>query len=301
MAIDNKTLKSKVAETFSNSVDPRPKAPDRPVPKASGRTVGVTRGRNYGQIELSRIITDPNQPRTEFDAEEIRRLAESLKSETGQIQAILVRWLPEYSKYMVVTGERRFRAAQLADLPAIECKIAGDDIDEQELRKTQIVENLLREDLKPLEEANSIQAFKESNALTGKQTAVALGISESRVSRALKLLTLPKDIQQQVERGTVSRTVAYEISKLDNQKIQQQLATEAAGGNLSKRIVGKAVRKRKGRPARQSLTKTLKFQCRHEIEIQIKVPAGHNYHHVREAVDDLIEDVDTRLSSNVGI
>ncbi len=301
MAIKNKTLRGKVADTFSMSVEPKRKVNAVLAKPENAKTVGVTRGRNYATIELAQIMADPEQPRTKFDSGQIERLAKSLNSETGQIQAIVVRWLPEHSKYMVVTGERRFRAAQHAKLPTLECKISGEDIDERELRKTQLVENLLREDLKPLEEAHAINAYKDSNSLTGKQAAEALGISESRVSRALKLLTLPKEVQQQIEEGAVSRTVAYEISKLGNDEVQTRLATTASETGLSKRTISKAVSRRKGKAKRVALSKTLKFSCRHGIEISIKVPIERNYSHVREAVDDLAEDVDTRLNSNVGL
>ena len=301
MAIKNKTLMGKVADTFSMSVEPKGKATTSLSKPQNAKTVGVTRGRNYATIELSQIMADPEQPRTEFDSNEIERLAASLNSETGQIQAIVVRWLPEHSKYMVVTGERRFRAAQHAKLSTLECKIAGEGVAEQDLRKTQLVENLLREDLKPLEEAHAIKAYKDSNSLTGKQAAKALGISESRVSRSLKLLTLPKEVQQQIEDGAVSRTVAYEISKLNNNDVQQRLASTASETGLTKRTVSKAVKQRKGKAKTVALSKALKFSCRHGIEISIKVPIERNYNHVREAIDDLVEDVDARLNSNIGL
>ncbi len=110
-----------------------------------------------------------------------------------------------------------------------------------------MVENLLRKDIKPLEEAKAYQSLMQLNGWTGKQVAESINVTTSRISRALSLLDLPKAIQQQIEAGTLAKSSAYEISKLNNNQVQTQLATQAAGGKLSHAKAVKQIKQRRGK------------------------------------------------------
>jgi len=182
-------------------------------PVSSAKDVGRRPLRTFGKVDVDRIVPDPHQPRTEFDEAEIERLAGSIRAH-GQLHPIRVRWEEAVGKWIIITGQRRWRATKAAGLPAIDCFFVDGELTEGELREQQLVENLLRTDLKPLEEAKAYQSLMELNGWNGKQVAEALRVTTSRISRALALLDLPEHVQQQVDAGTLPKTSAYEISKL---------------------------------------------------------------------------------------
>src|SRR5205085_642485 len=107
------------------------------------------------------------------------------------------------------------------------------ELTHSEVLEQQLIENCLREDLQPIEEAEAFASLMKLNGWTGKRVAQALRVHPSRVSRALALLKLPEEIQEQVTAGLISSRSAYEISRLPNAETQAALATKAAKGELS--------------------------------------------------------------------
>src|SRR5262245_10602659 len=126
-------------------------------------------------IRVDRIVPDPEQPRKEFDPEALARLAESLKTR-GQLQPIRVRWDQSRGGYVVVVGERRWRAAQLAGLETVTCVVVTGAPTAAELLEDQLVENALREDLKPVEQARAFRTLMRDLGLTQQQLADRLQI-----------------------------------------------------------------------------------------------------------------------------
>src|SRR4051812_22463781 len=175
------------------------------------RYQGVVKDKNVASIPVEKIGRDPNQPREEFELESLGRLAESLKTR-GQLQPIRVRWDEGQGVYIIVCGERRWRAAELAGLSTMACVIMEGPITAAELLAIQLVENALREDLKPIEQAKAFRSLMESNDWSTRQLASELAITQSNVVRALALLDLPAAVQVQVEEGTLSPATAYEVS-----------------------------------------------------------------------------------------
>ena len=121
----------------------------------------MTKSKNAVEIPLEKI-TDRDQPRDEFDAEALGRLAESLKAR-GQLQPIRVRWDQGSERYMIVVGERRWRAAQDGGIALAGAVVVDGPIATAELLAIQLVENCLREDLKPVEQAKAYKALMELN------------------------------------------------------------------------------------------------------------------------------------------
>src|SRR5262249_24202580 len=115
-------------------------------PPAAGPAEGRTRARNAGYMDLDRIVPDPNQPRKEFGQDAIDRLAESFKK-YGQLQPIRVRWEAGLAKWVVISGERRYRAALQAGLEQVACIFVEDELTPPEILQEQMIENCLREDL----------------------------------------------------------------------------------------------------------------------------------------------------------
>ena len=163
--------------------------------------VGTKRLNNAKTIDVEHIEADP-QYREEFNEEKLQNLASSI-AKHGQLQPIRVRWDAERGAYVIIAGERRWRASKLAGLKTIDCIVAEGQLSEAEILREQILENAIREDLKPTEQGKAFQALMRQEGWNGKQLAEELHISPSTVSRALGLLKLPQDIQAKVDRGVL--------------------------------------------------------------------------------------------------
>jgi ParB family chromosome partitioning protein len=202
---------------------------------------GAGRLKSGAEIAIDRIAPDPNQPRTEFDPDSIARLAESLKSH-GQIQPITVRWSDEMGRYLIVSGERRWRAAAIAGRPTLSTVILDGEPDESRILEIQLIENCLREDLAPIERARAFKTLMDRNGWNGARLADVLHIDPSSVTRALALLELPCTVQEAVESGELSPSVAYEIGKAPTAEVQAEVAALAVAEGLSRAEVVEAVR-----------------------------------------------------------
>jgi ParB family chromosome partitioning protein len=204
------------------------------------RLQGVTRSKDAAEIPVSRIIPDAAQPRTEFDEGGLVRLAESLKTR-GQLQPIRVRWSEEQGAYVVVMGERRWRAATMAGLPTLTCVIMESPASAGELLALQLIENCLREDLTPIEQARAYKSLIELNGWSARQLAGELAVNPATVTRALALLELPADVQEAVEQGTIAPHTAYEVSKLESSELQAEVAQAVVEQGLTRSEVADVV------------------------------------------------------------
>lgn len=159
-------------------------------------------------IDIDRIVPDPDQPRRTFDEEDLERLAGSLRDH-GQQMPILVRWDADCNRYVIVQGERRWRAAGRAGLRALMAVIDDGRLSSPDrILEVQVVENCLRSDLSPVEAG---AAYKQLMALWGcdqKRLAERLHVSAAKVSRAIAALDLPAEVLEQVQSGKVGGTVA---------------------------------------------------------------------------------------------
>lgn len=191
-------------------------------------------------IAIDRIIPDTNQPRVTFNADEVRRLGESIRDH-GQLQPCVVRWDGAKERYVIVAGERRYRGALEVGLKELRCVVWEDNVDPTNVQELQIIENALRSDLAPMEEAAAIRKLMVARGYNGKQVAERLHLSPTDVTRALALLKLPNEVQQHVERGHIAPAVAYEISKAP-EKQQKKLAAEVVEKKLTRDDVVKKVR-----------------------------------------------------------
>ena len=152
-------------------------------PSAAARAYeGRTQLREACKIRLDRIVADANQPRKDFDEAALDELAESLKTR-GQLQPIRVRWDEAADRYVVVVGERRWRAAQRAGLDSLVCVVAPGDATPEELLEDQLVENALRQDLKPIEEAKAYRQLLDSLGVSQRQLAERLHVSPQKITR----------------------------------------------------------------------------------------------------------------------
>jgi ParB family chromosome partitioning protein len=248
-------LNPKMAANIAASIQDRPAPPGssgdlRPAvnrPALLRQSEGRRRLEAASLIRLDRIIPDPDQPRKEFSDDAIERLAASMKKR--QLQPIRVRWVDAADRYMVIVGERRYRAAIEAGMDSIACIVAADDATPEDILEDQLVENALREDLRPVEQARAYKTLMTARGLSLRQLAEQLRIGHSSIDRSLALLKLPEEIQAKVEAGTIAPNTAYELSKVTDPGEQAELAREAAEGRLRRDDIKERARVRAPRKA----------------------------------------------------
>ena len=196
---------------------------------------------NLQRIAISRIRANPNQPRQGFDADALETLADSIR-QLGVLQPVVVR--PEGPDYVLIAGERRWRAAReagLAELPAL-----IRETDEVGTLTEALVENLLREDLNPLEEAAAFHQLDDEFGMTHAEIGEKVGRSRAAVTNALRLLRLAPAIQALVASRELSAGHARALLGLDDQALARHLAGRAVGEGWSVRQLEEAVRLGKG-------------------------------------------------------
>jgi ParB family transcriptional regulator, chromosome partitioning protein len=194
------------------------------------------------QLAVDRISPDPNQLRREFDPEAIERLAASLKAR-GQLQPVRVRRASEIESYVIIVGERRWRAATMIGLETLDCVVVDGEMTPEDLLEDQLVENALREDLKPVEQARSYRALMDAKGLTHRELAERLNVAHTTVTRALGLLELPESVQVQVDGGGLSSSTAYTIaSNLEDESDQREVAERVVSEGLSRAATAEVIR-----------------------------------------------------------
>lgn len=216
---------------------------------ASERMTGVARSKVALEIPHAKIEPDPDQPREEFDEDAITRLAESIRTR-GQIQPITVRWVEERSRYVIIAGERRWRASGRAGVTTMSCVVLDRVLTASELLALQCIENLLREDLRPIEQAKAFRNLMDTNGWSGNQLAKELGISQPAVVAAMKLLSLPAQVQQMVDAGSLPASSASAIATLEEPEAQVAVAARVVAQGMSRAEVVEAVRDVASRPSK---------------------------------------------------
>ncbi len=254
--------------------------------------------RDAGRLPVDDIIADPDQPRTHFSQDALERLTRSVRDK-GVYSPIRVRWSKEHESWIVVSGERRWRAAKQAGLEFIDCRFIDRDLTRSDILEEQLIENLLREDLGPVEEARAFADLIELNGWTGKQLAETLHIPPSKVTRSLAILRLPADVQELVAAGEIPSRSAYEISRLPDETSKRQLASRIASGNLTHEQASKAVRRHSGKPKRRSSGSKLTFTTEDGWKVTVTNRRKGRYEEVEEALAAALDEVRHRIQNNV--
>lgn len=202
-------------------------------------------------LNISEIEPNRSQPRKEFDEKALSELAESI-SKHGLLQPLLVRPLT-LGGYQIVAGERRYRACQMAGLKDIPVIIR--ELGDTETMELALIENLQREDLTPLEEAEGYNVLMTEHGFTQDEVAQSVGKSRPAVANALRLLKLPNSIADYLKEGKISAGHARALLSLDNEKDMLELADLIVQKDLSVRQVEKLC---KAKPKIQNEQKTEK-------------------------------------------
>jgi len=201
--------------------------------EGEGKVVGA-----ISSIEISQIETNPFQPRTNFEQDALNELASSIK-EHGIIQPITVRKMG-YDKYQLISGERRFRASQLAGLTNVPAyiRIAND----QAMLEMALVENIQREELDAIEVAISYKRLIDECSLTQEQLSQKVSKQRSTITNYLRLLKLPVEIQLAIRNGDVTMGHARALINIDNEDKQLDIYNQIVLNSLSVREVEDLVR-----------------------------------------------------------
>lgn len=205
-----------------------------------------TKNQETTEIKLSMIEPNPNQPRNYFDPDALETLAESI-AEHGLIQPITI--TPRNNgRYMIVAGERRWRAAKKAGLTSIPALIK--ELSDEEIAKLALIENLQREDLNPIEEALGYKSLIDDYSLTQEAVSKIIGKSRSAVANSLRLLVLDDDIQKLLIDGSLTGGHARALLAVENRKDREILAKRIIEEELNVRQA-EALAKQLNKPKKQ--------------------------------------------------
>lgn len=194
--------------------------------------------KGLNEIKISDIQPNPNQPRKHFDETALNELAASIKIH-GVIQPIVINE-ENNGKYMIIAGERRWRAAKIAGLETIPAYIRN--FTEKQIKEISIIENLQREDLNPIEAAKAIKQLMEEYKLTQEAVAERIGKSRSVIANTVRLLSLPMEVVDLIEKDKLSAGHAKVLVGLDDPQEQIKIAYVAVSKKLSVRDIEKLVK-----------------------------------------------------------
>ena len=175
----------------------------------AGQAIGVQTMTAAKIIAIDRIVADPDQPRRVFDEEELAELAGSLRDH-GQTDPVKVRWDAGRDRYVIIDGERRWRAAQRAGITSLSAVVESRHLTTDQITEYQLIENSLRSDLSAIEAGAAYRNLMNVWSVNQVQLAKRLHISESKVSRALAALDLPAEVKAAVDAGEVGAVVAVQ-------------------------------------------------------------------------------------------
>ncbi|MBI2669732.1 MAG: ParB/RepB/Spo0J family partition protein [Candidatus Yanofskybacteria bacterium] len=220
---------------------------------------------NVFYIEINKIKPNANQPRRDFDKDGLKELAASIKK-YGILQPLLVTKMEEETErgldvsYELLAGERRWRAAKMAGLPHVPV-IVKDNFDESRLKlEVALVENIQREDLNPLEEAEAYARLASEFKLTQKDIANKVGKSREVVANAIRLLDLPADIKAALRVGKISRTHARTLLAFKDESKQREMYKQILTGNIVVRDLEGAAKAHKSAGREMPQTAGSKFE-----------------------------------------
>lgn len=230
-------------------------------------------------LAVNDIIPNKEQPRKTFDEAALQELADSIKQH-GVLQPLLVRPLTT-GGYQLVAGERRWRASRLAELKEVPVIIK--ELSDTEAMEIAIIENLQREDLNPIEEAEGLQALIDKCGFTQEEVATSVGKSRPAITNALRLLRLPEEVRQMTKDGNISAGHARALLAFDNEPMMLECAKQIVDKKLTVRDVEKMAKRPKtskikasSGKARDSFYDEVELALSDALGTKVKVYNGRN-------------------------
>lgn len=190
------------------------------------------------KVAVELIDNDPGQPRKNFNEERLNELAESIRQH-GIVQPLIVR--KNAGRYIIIAGERRFRAAMIAGLA--EVPVIVRDMDAREVMEVALIENIQRENLNPIEEAAAIRFLMKEHDLTQEEVAKRLSKSRPAIANSVRLLQLPDSVQEHLREGRIQPGHARVLASVEDEELLEKLAEKCAAGGWSVRETEEQVKK----------------------------------------------------------
>jgi ParB family transcriptional regulator, chromosome partitioning protein len=260
--------------------------------------------KSKSELSVSQITPNPYQPRTAWDEQGLKDLAESIRK-NGILQPIIVR--PAGGQYEIIAGERRYRAAQLAGLSVVPVIVR--QATDQQMLELALVENIHRADLNPIERAKAYQNYIATFNLNQTEAAERLGEDRSVVSNFLRILELPQEIKDMLMDGRLSMGHARAILALPTDQLRRTLANKTMAGRLSVREIERLVRKylednQKTTPEKKQKEAhiiDLEKQLQQILGTKVRIEAARRAHKGRIVIEYYSIDDFERLTERIGL
>lgn len=221
------------------------------------------------ELPINEIIPNRDQPRKTFDEAALEELAESIKQH-GVLQPLLVRPIPS-GGYQLVAGERRWRACRMAGLNKVPVVIK--ELTDTETMEIAIIENLQREDLNPIEEAEGLQALIDKCGYTQEEVAASVGKSRPAIANSLRLLRLPQEVRDMTKNGEISAGHARALLAFDNDAMMLEAAKNIVSKKMTVRDVERLAKiKETNEPRRRRTRRRDSFY--NEVELSLSETLG---------------------------
>lgn len=257
----------------------------------AGQQVEVFKVGSIYDIPLEQIMQDPDQPRKHFDEKSIKELSESIESK-GLLQPVLVRQEKAGSnQFILVAGERRFRAVKLLGRDSIHAIITSDRAAEIAL-----IENLQREDLNPFEEAEAYQRIMDEYGYTQQKLSKVIGKARSTIAHVLTINKIPGDLKEQCFEMGISKRTLIEVANQDSREEMAQVVDRIKNGAITSVDIRKQRKKRDPNAPLQhivskkigELTKSLTRLQKKEISAEEKIQIQKEYKKLKDALEKLV-------------
>jgi ParB family transcriptional regulator, chromosome partitioning protein len=235
-------LAQKFGANLVQTVSLRADAASRPSPNVvtPDKYEGAVKSRAFAELPVDLVDRDESQPREEFDADDLRRLAESI-TRFGQLAPIRVRHDAARGRWVVLVGERRLRTCKLVGLDRVRVEFVEREMSQADILAEQTVENMVRSPLSPVEQGRAYRQLMDLHGWTAKELSETIGVEATAVYRSLALLRLPDDVAERVDSGEIKATAAYEIAKLQIADDQRAVADAVVAGDLDHKATVAAV------------------------------------------------------------
>ena len=251
-------------------------------------------------LKLTDIEPNKSQPRKNFDIEALKTLADSIR-QNGIIQPLLIRSMPD-GTYQIVAGERRWRAAKMAGLTEVPVLIK--ELSDQQAQQIALIENLQRENLNPIEEANGYKELMEKFGMTQEDVARVVGKARSSIANSLRLLNLPPIIAEMVSNNELSTGHCKVLLGVKETKDMVELAHKAAGKDVSVREMEKMVKaldkSEKPEKKKETFYVEAEISLAKALETNVNIVPGKNKSTIQIDFysDEDLTDIVNRLANN---